>query len=499
MLLTVEMLRHYQRCSRRAFLDVYGDPTRQDFQNDFRAKLQQDRYALQQTILAGRTYHKPNFPYGDWDAGANATKVLMQQGVELIYRGVLLADFREAQEYFVETTAETNDQLPPGISLISRPDLLVKQPGQSIFGDWIYVPTDIHLGKRPKQEYQIVAAYHALLLATMQGVLPSQAWLMLRRPNPHFTVNLSKCLPQMQSVCLECIEMLLQEQEPEVFISRHRCNLCPWLNECYGVAKSQQHISLLAGVTPSRYQYLRSLGLTSVELLANADFTELEPVLGEEAAQLLICQAQCAIANQAMPLTSSSQQFTIPKDLLASPIELYFDIEAEPGLDLDYLLGVLVVDRQAKTETFHPFVAEQPASEGLIWQQFLDLVTAYPQAPIFHFCDYEVLTVKRLAKCYNTPREVRETILSRFVDTHLWVTTTVTMPVESYALKPIAHWLGFEWRDPGANGQLSIYWYDQWLKTGDRTFLDTIIRYNEDDCRATHHLKDWLVNFLQDL
>jgi uncharacterized protein len=54
MLLTVEMLRHYQRCSRRAFLDVYGDPIRQDFQNDFRAKLQQDRYALQQTILAGR-------------------------------------------------------------------------------------------------------------------------------------------------------------------------------------------------------------------------------------------------------------------------------------------------------------------------------------------------------------------------------------------------------------------------------------------------------------
>jgi uncharacterized protein len=39
------------------------------------------------------------------------------------------------------------------------------------------------------------------------------------------------------------------------------------------------------------------------------------------------------------------------------------------------------VIRQAKTETFHPFVAEQPASEGLIWQQFLDLVTAYLKPP----------------------------------------------------------------------------------------------------------------------
>ncbi|MFM7712864.1 MAG: ribonuclease H-like domain-containing protein, partial [Microcystis sp.] len=37
---------------------------------------------------------------------------------------------------------------------------------------------------------------------------------------------------------------------------------------------------------------------------------------------------------------------------------------------------------------------------------------------------------------------------------------------------------------------------DQWLKTGDRTLLAAILRYNEDDCRATFILKDWLVNFL---
>jgi hypothetical protein len=30
------------------------------------------------------------------------------------------------------------------------------------------------------------------------------------------------------------------------------------------------------------------------------------------------------------------------------------------------------------------------------------------------------------------------------------------MPVESYALKPIAHVARLECRDPGANGQLSI-------------------------------------------
>ncbi len=43
----------------------------------------------------------------------------------------------------------------------------------------------------------------------------------------------------------------------------------------------------------------------------------------------------------------------------------------------------------------------------------------------------------------------------------------------------------------------SIYWYSQWLKTGDRTFLEAILRYNGDDCRTTYHIKDWLANFIQ--
>jgi len=132
-----------------------------------------------------------------------------------------------------------------------------------------------------------------------------------------------------------------------------------------------------------------------------------------------------------------------------------------------------------------------------VWQQFLDLVWQYPTAPIFHFCPFEVQTVERLAKLYGTPPQRIRPLLTRFVDLHERVTRLVTLPVESYALKPIARWLGFNWRDPNANGAQSIYWYAQWLSTGDRAYLDAILTYNEDDCRATYHAKVWLVNFLQ--
>jgi uncharacterized protein len=181
-----------------------------------------------------------------------------------------------------------------------------------------------------------------------------------------------------------------------------------------------------------------------------------------------------------------------------APIELYFDIEAEPELNLDYLHGVLVIDRYNNTEKYYEFLAESAAEEGVAWEQFLELMWTYPIAPIFHFCDYEVKTFKRLAKLYNTPAYMWKPVLKRFVDIHKYVTQKAIMPVESYALKPIARWLGFEWRDAKANGAQCVCWYDDWLKTGDRSILEAIVRYNEDDCRATYVVKDWLTNFLLD-
>ena len=121
----------------------------------------------------------------------------------------------------------------------------------------------------------------------------------------------------------------------------------------------------------------------------------------------------------------------------------------------------------------------------------------YPEAPIYHFCVYEFDTVKSLGKLYRTPQSIVKPILSRFVDIYEQLTQSVTLPVESYALKAIAKWLGFKWRNTEASGAKCIYWYDQWLKTGDRNLLDIIQIYNEDDCRATHSVKNWLVEFVE--
>ncbi|BDI16979.1 DNA repair protein [Nostoc cf. commune SO-36] len=479
MLINAELLLQYQRCKRRPFLDIHGDKGQRDAPNELLRKLQQDKIAHQLSVLANVTYHQPEYSYGNWERAEKETLELMQRGVEYIYKGVLLANYSEAY------------------TLLSRPDLLVKQPGQSDFGDWIYVPANIELGKRTKQDIRLWLHFMSKRLAAVQGVAPETASLILRTKNTNYGVDLFKWMPRMQQILEEFIQVLELANPPEVFISRQKCNLCHWYSECYAIAQSEKHLSLVPGVTPIRYTQLQALAITTLESLANTSPSNLENLIGFDSgiAPKLVLQAQSALEERPLILP-----YPLPKEdiTFTAPIELYFDIEAQPDLDLDYLLGVLVVDRQANTEQFYSFLADKPEDEELVWQQFLDLVWQYPEAPIYHFCVYEFDTVKRLAKLYGTPHSLVRPVLNRFVDVYEQLTQSVALPVESYALKAIARWVGFEWRDKEASGAKCIYWYEQWLETGDRTLLEIIQRYNEDDCRATHRVRDWLVNFFQD-
>jgi len=472
------LLLDYRRCQRRAYLNRFGDEREREPARDFLIKLRQESQRHTQTVLANDypQYRQPQAPREDYQAQTEETLALMAQGAEVIYGGRLSQAFGE-----VAATGEK-------ILLVAAPALLVKQPGHSRWGDWQYRPLSIHLGRRPKPEYKILAAFYAHLLGHSQGQIPAGAELILRQGN-RFRVDLREWLPRFYETLSDYLTTLCQVREPEVFISRQRCHLCHWQSHCYGLAQSQKHLSLVPGVTPSRYESLQKLGIQSLSQLAYSAVTPLEDLLGPALAQQLQRQA-LALAENRPFRRSNTRSISLPQ----APVELYFDIEAEPERNLDYLLGVLVVE--GESQRFYGFLAENPEQEGEIWQTFLALMAQYSAAPIFHFSEYEAETLKRLAKLYPSPGLDLRRLLGRCWDLHQIVTTQAICPVENYSLKSLANWLGFQWRDSAASGDQSVCWYDQWLTTQNYVYLERIVQYNEDDCRATWRLKQWLESFL---
>lgn len=481
---TDEVLLSYQRCSRRAFLDLYGDQRHQDPPSDYSLKLRQDSLEHQRWVLdQHQPLHHVPYPRHDWVNGAAATLDLMGQGVDRIANGVLHVSWGNVQ-------------------LVSYPKLLIRQDDPSRLGNWHYVPVDIKLGKRPKADYQVVAAFQSYLLSELQGRLPDHGWLMLRQRGA-YAVSLDDMLPRMEETLEGCIQTLMHPEEPEVFIAHSRCDLCQWYTHCYAIAQSDQHLSLLPGVTPSRYTHLQALGVHRLEELSTLSVKALEglPGFGPQVAQRLIQQAKATVDQVALPYRDHDDPEPHPlldyRDLPSADIELYFDIEAAPEHNLTYLHGVLVLDHRSHQDEFHALLANSVEEEPNIWQQFLQLVERYPTAPIFHFCPYEAQIIRKLAIAHDMPEADIQKLLDRFVDIHERITRIAVLPVESYALKHIARWIGFQWRDAEANGAQSICWYDQWQATGDRAYLDAILRYNEDDCWATYYVKQWLAEFVK--
>jgi predicted RecB family nuclease len=64
-------------------------------------------------------------------------------------------------------------------------------------------PSTSNWAKKPKLDYQLVSAYHAYLLAQMQGNWPAASWLALRAGR-YYSVDLVQQLPKMAAVVTDC-------------------------------------------------------------------------------------------------------------------------------------------------------------------------------------------------------------------------------------------------------------------------------------------------------
>jgi uncharacterized protein len=198
-------------------------------------------------------------------------------------------------------------------------------------------------------------------------------------------------------------------------------------------------------------------------------------------------------SNQARVLMSAEPMVIRKPEFPQVATEVYFDIESDPTRGVDYLFGLLMRDTATGKDRYQSIIAKDPVHEKEAWTKFLDTITELEDFVIYHYAHYEQTVFDQLVTRYGAPSGLVQKFHEHAIDLHLKTVESVVLPLYFYTLKDIARFLGYEWADPEAGGAESVVWYDEWLKTGDASYLDRIIRYNEDDVRATMLLKDWLI------
>src|SRR3989338_4672113 len=406
----------------------------------------------------------------DWDTAVSETTKAMKAGAEAIYQGRL------------QTTHYQ------GI-----PDLLMRREGKSKFGEWLYEPIDIKSSFDLKDEHKYQLTLYSLVLADMQGVEPPHAGIITAAGElAEFSVENFK---EKFFDLLEKIERVISGEKPPLQLTI-ACKNSPWYDCCVAEAEATDDIALLYKVDKRALEALREFGVRTVEDARRIDptaFGDRIPYLKQNGLERMKQQAESLKTGKIL----KRRDVTLP----AAPYEIFFDIEGDPLCGVDYLFGVLISDRNSNLEEYRSFVAEQPGDEQQMWRQFVDWTTTLPsEYVVFHYEPYEQTRLQQFSKKYGAEMSDAERasvakFQSRLFDLNDCAKENFIFPLYFYGLKQICKYLGFAWRNSKGSGVQSIFWFEEWLKTGDRALLNEVIGYNEDDVRATKFFRDWITTF----
>ena len=397
----------------------------------------------------------------DVDEAAEKTVELMKQGVETIYKGVLLDGH-----------------------WVAKPDVLERVEGKSTFGDWYYVAVDIKRSRHLKDEYKFQGVFYAELLKKLQGLKPVRGYV-LHANGLVDGFDIDEFQTQFD-LALEDIESILEGEKPSHFLTS-ACKQSPWFLSCREETANCDHLSQMNRVWRSEIRALEEVGITSVSDFANATMADLKRVRNVSMDRLYFLQQQAIAIVEKKVIRMGEADF--PEE---NGVALVIDIESDPLRDLHYLFGVLVVDGEDKQ--YHAFLAKDPESEKEAWEEFIEFLSGYLGSNIYHYGWYELDVFRKMTEKYGASEDHVHMFEHQMIDVLTRMREKVIFPTPFYSLKDIASHLGFKWRADDASGLNSVLWYQDWLKTGDQSILQQILDYNEDDVLATWIVRCWALD-----
>ena len=419
---------------------------------------------------------------GDPAALLRDTKAAMETGCDIVYQGTLLA-----------------------APLYGRTDFLRRVEHPSALGAWSYEVVDTKLARSAKAKFAVQLAFYSDLLAGLQGTQPQAMHLVLGDGS------------EVSFRVADYLHYFIQVRDRFLaFVGGHPngtypqqvsfCPLCPWRDLCDAQWKADDHLNQVAGITRNQINRLQAAGTSTLAALAELPPATRVAKMQPETLHKLRSQAALQLERrqtgkprvEILPLDPEERRgfHRLPRP---DDGDVFFDMEGDPLEEggLEYLFGLrFVEDGQTR---FEPIWAHDRANERIAFERLMDFLTQrvqrFPSMHIYHYNHYEPTALKRLMTLHGTREAQLDDLLRRekFVDLYKVVREAIRTSEPGLSLKDIEVFYmdarEAEIRDAGA----SIVHYEHWRVTRDDAELEKIRTYNEDDCRSTHLLRDWLL------
>ncbi len=126
----------------------------------------------------------------------------------------------------------------------------------------------------------------------------------------------------------------------------------------------------------------------------------------------------------------------------------------------------------------------------------MERLKRFPELHIYHYASYEESALKRLMSFHGVcEAEVDQLLRSdRLVDLYKVVREALLVSEPRYSIKNLETFYMDKRSGEVTNAGASIVYYERWKESCEPSLLEQIRAYNEDDCRSTLLLRNWLID-----
>jgi uncharacterized protein len=425
---------------------------------------------LERLKVSGRSVVE--IPRSDLERDAEATRVALAEGAEVVFQGAFLSGNWGGWSDFLER--------------VERPSAL---------GPFSYEVADTKLKRRPHPKHVLQLVLYSDLLAEVQGAAPEFAHVELGS-GERAMLRLADYAHYARGARAR-LEAFVASPLPTRPIPCADCALCRWAGHCTGVWVAEDSLFNVAGISRGQVKKLEAAGITTMEALARLD----HPIRGmaETTRVKLVAQAR---HQHARKTGEPAYELRAPEPgkgfyLLPQPTpgDIFYDIEGDPHYEngLEYLHGIWF-DGEFRAFWAHDHDAEARALSELL-AFFRERLDIYPDARIYHYAPYEVTALRRLTTKYGIGEAFLDRLLRerRFVDLYAVVRGGLICSEANYSIKSMEAFYDRKREGEVTTAGGSVVAYERWRETGEQQILDEIEDYNRIDCISTEELRDWLV------
>lgn len=392
-------------------------------------------------------------------------------------------------------------------NLMGHADFLVRTGDPDAEGRHAYEVVDTKLARTAKGKFVLQLCFYSDLLRDITGKLPGQMHVELGNGTRQ-TFRVADYFHYYQRLLRRMLGFIsaFRETLPPYPVPCGFCTLCHWRERCETKRFADDHLSAVANITRQQTARLETAKITTLRALARLPPGTVVPKLVPQTLEKLREQAalqleeretgcQRAVVLQHPP--GEIRGFALlPKP---DPGDLFFDMEGDPleAGGLEYLFGVCFLD--GRKPQFKCFWAHDRDAERTAFIEFMDFVaarlSAYPGMHIYHYAPYEKSALKRLMTSHGVREADVDNLLRnhKLVDLYQVVRQGLRVSKPGYSIKQIESFYAPKREGNVQKATESIVVYERWRETSDPALLESIRSYNEDDCRSTWQLREWLL------